>query len=213
MRASGPDSILSFQSMLLFLGCILISASSVSASASASASAVQASSSSSRSLQAGVTPNPFVDGTDPVWWESYRTKYGKRAKKCVDQLVLPVDKTSCPRKKIGEYSCFFGSDAGQICPEDGSAHPENKCDCSANGVWDCSDYQPCGTEELPAFTTCPPKHPLTYPFKLTCDSDFLVCNYGNQLCCGEFMLYYLYYNHSNRREERSKEESNHHCQN
>ena len=58
-------------------------------------------SSSNRELQ--TLPNPFLDGTDPVWYNAYRVKYGKRVKKCVDQPFVPVNGTVCPRKKIGAF--------------------------------------------------------------------------------------------------------------
>lgn len=119
--------------------------------------------------------------TDPVWWNAYRAKYGKRAKKCKDQPTAPANGSTCKTKRAGEYSCFWGD---QTC-SDGTVHPQTKCDCLSNGIWKCADpYQAC---EAPAdkapFTTCPVEHPLNFPYKLTCKSDFLVCNYGHQTCC------------------------------
>ena len=82
----------------------------------------------------------------------------------------------------GEYNCFFGD---QTCPNDGSAHPKVKCDCLDSGKWNCVEYDPCGLVEREPMTTCPDKHPLDFPYKLTCKSDFLVCNYGRMECCGD----------------------------
>mmetsp|Transcript_20900 Transcript_20900/g.30109 ORF Transcript_20900/g.30109 Transcript_20900/m.30109 type:complete len:140 (+) Transcript_20900:191-610(+) len=111
---------------------------------------------------------------DPVWWPVYRAKYGKRTKRCKDVPTIPENGTQCTPKRIGDYTCFFGD---QSCA-DSSQHPKVKCDCLGDGRWNCVDYQPCPEQatERPAWTVCPEKHPLDFAYKLTCKSDFLVCN-------------------------------------
>lgn len=126
---------------------------------------------------------------DPSWWPVYRSKYGKRLKKCKNTPTVPQNNTKCIHKRSGDYTCFWGT---QTCASDSSniEHPKTKCDCLGNGLWNCVDYRPCEeqsqTQQRKPFTVCPARHPLDFSYKLTCQSDFLVCNYGHQTCCGKF---------------------------
>lgn len=141
-----------------------------------------------------VLENPFLsaDGGEPSWWNLYRTKYGKRAKKCTNIPLQPTNGTICPKKKIGDYNCFFGN---QWCAhEENSIHPKVKCDC-LNRVWHCNEYHPCEQsktdqqQQSNSWTTCPQQHPLNFNSVQTCSAASdkpLICNYGEQTCCGKF---------------------------
>ena len=111
-----------------------------------------------------VTATSFpANSSKPVWWKSYRKKFGKKhIKRCLflQDGEIPVHGAACPSvdtagSASGWYMCLFGSD--QTCSATtgplpgmsgvtgvglGGVHPSMKCTC-LNMVWSCDEWKPC----------------------------------------------------------------------
>lgn len=115
---------------------------------------------------------------DPVWWKEHKKQYGKQFKRCkFQENVAPVSGTSCPKMKVGDYTCMFED---QIC--DGSVQPAIKCDCLREGMlWQCESYAACKETTV---SGCPQEHPVTFNPPLACSGN-RSCPIGAESCCGE----------------------------
>ena len=116
---------------------------------------------------------------DPAWWKKHKRQYGKHFKRCkFQENVAPLDGTSCPKMRVGDYTCMFED---QICADE-SVAPAVKCDCLQGDMkWQCEKYNAC---EATPVKQCPKQHPVTFNPPLACSGD-MSCPIGTERCCGE----------------------------